>query len=61
MLVILHIPIRGALQQNVKQDFPCFEYLDKLLNPNVSLKEKKSKTGFFSQMPFCLMFHFELC
>ena len=59
MLVILHIPIRGALQHNVKQDFPCFEHPDKLLNPNVSLK--KSKTGFFSQMPFCLMFHFELC
>ena len=46
MLVILHIPIRGALQHNVKQDFPCFEHPDKLLNPNVSLK--KSKTGFFS-------------
>ena len=42
MLVILHIPIRGALQHNVKQDFPCFEHLDKLLNPNVSLKKIKN-------------------
>lgn len=48
MPVILHISIRGALQHKVKQDFPCFEHPDKLLNPNVSLKiNKKSKTGFF--------------
>ena len=51
MLVILHIPIRGALQQNVKQDFPCFEYLDKLLNPNVSLK-KNQKLDFSLKCPF---------
>ena len=42
MPVILHIPIRGALQHNVKQDFRCFKYLDKLLNPNVSLKKMKN-------------------
>ena len=30
MPIILHILIRGVLQHNVLQDFPCFEYPDKL-------------------------------